>query len=133
MSLSTKGEIAHVAWQRALQLDAGAALLMGYGHFVTLPKVRMPALLSRRSLPSRKGCAWGLGRHAETERLQSLNLEAFPVSSVGRECSSEHRLLAYRLFFRRFILNDVPVLDKDSVLKAHNVGGNPIHGSTETA
>src|SRR5216683_5794803 len=53
--------------------------------------------------------------------------------SVGRECSSEHGLLAYRLFFRRFILNDVPMLDKDSVLNAHNICGNPIHRSTETA
>src|SRR5207237_435242 len=40
---------------------------------------------------------------------------------------------AYRLFFRRFILNDVPMLDKDSVLDAHNICGNPIHRSTETA
>src|SRR5271170_7686723 len=54
-------------------------------------------------------------------------------STVGRECSSEHGPLAYRLFFRRFILNDVPMLDKDSVLNAHDICGNPIHGSTEAA
>src|SRR5258705_271321 len=57
----------------------------------------------------------------------------FFFSSVGRECSSEHGPLANRLFFRRFVLNDVPMLDKDSVLNAHNICGNPIHRSTETA
>jgi hypothetical protein len=41
--------------------------------------------------------------------------------------------LACRLFFRRFILNDVPMLDKDSALNAHDIRGNPIHRSTETA
>src|SRR5256886_6295556 len=55
------------------------------------------------------------------------------VTRLGRECSSQHGPLAYRLFFRRFILNDVPMLDKDSVLDAHNICGNPIHRSTETA
>ncbi len=40
---------------------------------------------------------------------------------LGRECSSEHRPLAYRLFFRRFILNDIPMLDKHSVFSAHNI------------
>src|SRR6266699_2627669 len=54
-------------------------------------------------------------------------------SILSRECSSEHGPLAYGLFFRRFILNDVPMLDKDSVLNAQNICGNPIHGSTETA
>src|SRR5260370_18075997 len=49
------------------------------------------------------------------------------------KCVPEHGPLAYRLFFRRFILNDVPMLDKDSVLNAHNICGNPIHRSTETA
>src|ERR1700746_2987667 len=54
-------------------------------------------------------------------------------SSIGRECSSEHGSLACRLFFRRFVLNDVPMLDKDSALNAHNVCGNPVDRSTETA
>jgi len=56
-----------------------------------------------------------------------------PLTSLGRECSSEHGPLAYRLFFSRFILNDVPMRDKDSVLNAHNLCGNPIHRNTETA
>src|ERR1700704_379699 len=64
---------------------------------------------------------------------RSLPAATCSFSSVGRECSSEHGPLAYRLFFRRFILNDVPMLDKDSVLNAHNIRGNPIHRSTETA
>src|ERR1700692_4297236 len=59
----------------------------------------------------------------------------FPRSDsfVGREGLSEHGKAALRLFFRRFILNDVPMLDKDSVFNAHNICGNPIHRSTETA
>src|SRR5689334_7386816 len=67
------------------------------------------------------------------ERLQSLPVEKCSFSSVGRECSSEHGPLAYRLFLGRFILDDVPMLDKDVVLNANNICGNPIHGSTETA
>src|SRR5882672_8869614 len=54
-------------------------------------------------------------------------------SSVGRKCSSEHGPLADRLLFRRFILNDVPMLDKNSVLNAHDIGGNPIHRGSEIA
>src|SRR5580704_18583625 len=46
---------------------------------------------------------------------------------------SEHGSAAFRLFFCGLILNDIPMLDEDSVLNAHNVGGNPIHRSTETA
>src|SRR5580700_2245153 len=38
---------------------------------------------------------------------------------------------ALRLFFRRFILNDVPMLHKDSVLNAHNICGNPINRQAE--
>jgi hypothetical protein len=74
-----------------------------------------------------------LGRQAEIERLENLPVETCSFSSAGRECSSEHGPLAYRLFFRHFILNDVPMLDKDSVLNAHNICRNPIHRSTETA
>src|SRR5258705_11562211 len=50
-----------------------------------------------------------------------------------RKTCSEHRSFTLRLFFGRFILNDIPMLDKDSVLNAHNICGNPIHRSTETA
>ena len=41
--------------------------------------------------------------------------------ALGRECSSEHGPLAYRLFFRRFILNDVPMLDENAILDANDV------------
>src|SRR5260370_1618287 len=71
-------------------------------------------------------------RPTSREAALELPVETCSFSSVGRECSSEHGPLAYRLFFRRFILNDVPMLDKDSVLNAHNICGNPIHRSTET-
>ncbi len=63
---------------------------------------------------------WRLSQQPVTERRKSLTLETFAVPSVARECSSEHGPLADRLFFRRFILNDVPMLDK-----------NPGHTETE--
>src|ERR1700722_3073943 len=65
--------------------------------------------------------------------IQKLPVETCSSSGVGRECSSEHGPLAYRLIFRRFILNDVPMLDQNAVLNAHDICGNPIQGSTETA
>src|ERR1700682_1386701 len=55
------------------------------------------------------------------------------LSGMFRKTCSEHRSFALRLFFSHFILNDIPVLDKDSVLNAHNVCGDPIHRSTEVA
>src|SRR5580704_17400472 len=54
-------------------------------------------------------------------------------STVGRESSSEHGPLAYRLFFGGFILNYVKMLDKDSVVNAQNICSNPIRRSTESA
>src|SRR5258708_2618480 len=48
-------------------------------------------------------------------------------SFVCRESRSEHGTLAYRLFFRRFILDDVPMLGEKSVLNAHDICSNPIH------
>ena len=45
----------------------------------------------------------------------------------------EHWSFTLRLLFGRFILNHVPMLDKDSVLNAQNIRGNPIHRSTEAA
>jgi hypothetical protein len=42
---------------------------------------------------------------------QSLPIETCSFSRVGRECSSEHGPLAYRLFFGRFILDHILVLD----------------------
>src|SRR5579859_1781838 len=59
-------------------------------------------------------------------------VETVLFSSVGWECSSEHGPLAYRLFFRRFILNDVPMLDQNAALDANDVRRNPVHGQAET-
>jgi hypothetical protein len=39
----------------------------------------------------------------------------------------------HRLLLCRFILNDIPMFHKDSVLNAHYIRGNPIHRSTEAA
>jgi hypothetical protein len=69
----------------------------------------------------------------ECERQSFVNLPVETCSDVGRKFVPEHGPLAYRLFFGRFILNDVPMLDKDSPLNAHDIRGNPIHRSAETA
>src|SRR2546430_10591147 len=55
------------------------------------------------------------------------------LSGIFRKTCSEHRSFTLRLFFGRFILNDIPMLDKDSVLNTQNICGNPIHRSTEAA
>src|SRR5216683_2380278 len=39
---------------------------------------------------------------------------------------SEHRSFTLRLFFGRFVLNDIPVLDQKAVLDANNVCSDPI-------
>src|SRR6266481_6250340 len=54
-------------------------------------------------------------------------------SFVLWESLSEHGSATFRLLFCRFILNDVPMLNKDSVLNAQNIYCNPIYRSTETA
>src|SRR5580692_2692632 len=58
---------------------------------------------------------------------------AAAISFVLWKSLSEHGSAAFRLLCRGLILNDVPMLDEDSVLNAHNICGNPIHRSTETA
>jgi len=49
------------------------------------------------------------------------------VSFVLWEGHPEHGSAALRLLFCGLILNDVPMRDKDFVLNAHNICGNPIH------
>src|SRR5882724_11547492 len=56
----------------------------------------------------------------------------YSPSLVLWEGLSEHGSATLRLLFGGLVLNHVPVLDKDSVLDAHNIRGNPIHRSTET-
>src|SRR6266849_1998896 len=70
---------------------------------------------------------------ARSSGFRTYAVKTCLFSSAARECSAEHGPLADRLFFRRFILNDIPMLDKDSVLNVHNVRGNPIYRSAETA
>src|SRR5882724_5927279 len=72
--------------------------------------------------------------------LSFLLLMSFPfsvcsccLSGAFRKTCSEHWSFTLRLFFGHFILNYIPMLDKDSVLNAHNICGNPIHRSTEAA
>ena len=96
----------------------------------------------RRSRERRTGLArrrrfTGLSRMAVFilgHRAPSLTRRAISyLSFVIWESLSEHRSPAFRLLFGGFILNDVPMLDKDSVLNAQNICGNPIHSSTEPA
>src|ERR1700730_5298760 len=55
------------------------------------------------------------------------------LSGRFRKTCPKHRSFTLRLFFGRFILNDIPMFDKDSVSNAQNICGNPIHRSTEVA
>jgi hypothetical protein len=55
------------------------------------------------------------------------------AGGIFRKSCTEHGSLTLGLLFGRFILNNVPMLDKDSVLNAHNICGDPIHRRTETA
>src|SRR6266704_5409076 len=55
------------------------------------------------------------------------------LSGMLRKSCSEHRSFTLRLFFGHFILNDIPMLDQDSVLNPQNICGNPIHRSAEAA
>src|SRR2546425_4661379 len=65
-------------------------------------------------------------------RVEQNHIALF-ADGIFRKTFTEHRSFALRLFFGRFILNDVPMLDEDSVLNAQNICDDPIHGSTETA
>src|SRR5438445_4944406 len=87
-----------------------------------------PTSLGKERSKSMEGprCLWAVV-------IRDLPVETCSFSNLSRECSSEHRPLAYRLFFRRFILNYVPMLDQDSLLNAHNICGDPIRRCTETA
>src|SRR6202051_1890367 len=109
------------------------------------PSETQPHFLNKSMSLSTKGeiAATSLGKERSSSRQGPTSLRAIVIrkpprrdlffSSVGRECSSEHGPLAYRLFFCLFILNDVPMLDEGSVVNAHNICGNPIHRSAETA
>src|SRR5258708_37687831 len=61
--------------------------------------------------------------------FQEERLGALSDDGILRKARPEHRGFTLRLFFGGFILDDVPMLDKDSVLHADNIRGNPIHRS----
>src|SRR6185503_17629034 len=63
-------------------------------------------------------------------------LSLFCNSSLGgifRKTCSENRGFTLRLFFCHFILNDIPMLHKDSGLNPQDSCGNPMHRTTEAA
>src|ERR1700746_3237064 len=66
-------------------------------------------------------------------QMSSSTEETVTPSLVLRESLSEHRSATFRLPFCGLVLNYVPMFDKDSVLNAQNICGNPIHRSTEPA
>src|SRR5580692_10749053 len=62
-----------------------------------------------------------------------LPVETCFRSAVRRECSSKHGRTALRLLFRGLVLNDIPMLREFPGFDTYNIGGNPIHRSTEIA
>src|SRR5450631_1424932 len=65
--------------------------------------------------------------------MRNLPLETCSFSSVGRQRSSEHGPLAFRLPFGGLILNHIPMLHEYPVFDAQNIRGNPIRRGAETA
>jgi len=60
-------------------------------------------------------------------------IQSAVLISICRKCATKHWGFTLRLFLSGFVLNDIPVLYENSVLYAHNICGNPIHGSSKTA
>ena len=50
---------------------------------------------------------------------------------VDRKCRSEHGRFALRLLLGSLVLNDIPVLDENSILQANNVRCNPVHRQSD--
>src|SRR6202790_3754625 len=73
------------------------------------------------------GIALDGNRMIWTWKLDLLFFHVSVSSFVLWESLAEHGSATFRLFFCGLILNDVPMLDKDSVLNAHNIRGNPIY------
>src|SRR6185436_82314 len=49
------------------------------------------------------------------------------TSSIHRKCVAEHRLSTFGLLARRFVLNDIPVLDQHAIFDANDVRRDPVH------
>jgi hypothetical protein len=54
------------------------------------------------------------------------------LSNVYRKRVTKHRLSTFGLFSRRFVLNDIPVLDQNSVFDPQYVRRNPVRGPAMT-
>ena len=54
-----------------------------------------------------------------------------PLCAV-RKRVSKHRVSALGLFLGSLVLNDIPVLDQDSVFHPNNIRRNPVDGQPET-
>ena len=55
-----------------------------------------------------------------------------PPSPSFREGFSKHRISAFGFFLAGLVLNDIPVLDQDSVFHTDNIRRNPVDGLPET-
>src|ERR1700722_5151044 len=54
------------------------------------------------------------------------------ILSAPGEGVSKHRVPALGLFLGSLVLNDIPVLDQDSVFQADNIRCNPVDGQPDT-
>src|SRR5438445_9657505 len=53
------------------------------------------------------------------------------TSRIHRKRVTKHWVSTFGLLLRRFVLNDIPVLDQNSVFDANDVRGNPVHRRAE--
>jgi hypothetical protein len=64
-------------------------------------------------------------------KLQTQALRAWPLPWLGKRVS-EHRVSALGLFLGRLVLDDIPMLDQDSILHPDNIRRNPVDRQPET-
>src|SRR5271163_2839873 len=54
------------------------------------------------------------------------------LACCSRKGGAEHRVSALGLFLGSFVLDHIPMLNKDAVFNAKNVSRNPVHRRAET-
>src|SRR5437868_9358700 len=71
----------------------------------------------------------------DTSRLSLLSsrVPSATLISICWKCATKHWGFTLRLFLSGFVLNHIPMLDKNPVLNTHNICRNPIHRRSETA
>ena len=111
-------------------------LTLALGNTAALPEQEHQPIHEWRN---RSDFAWQRAFQFEARAALIMDLSLVPTGrdlfcfQLGRECSSKHGRAAFRLLFRGLILNDIPMLREFPGFDTHNIGGNPIHRSTEIA